>query len=259
MKVGFRGQANLLYSVQLNQILSMSFLEKIPTSGESLEYCQSIRRRSRHRMRLPLPDVSRLAQWAAEPASSVLLLQGASPTVSKAFMIDLIDLIRDAKMPIIWALRYANYGDFSTTCIDILRILVIQSFQLDPQALVQGPHPITVAHLREAASMADWICILGRALEKVPRIFIALDSGLLSHVTSNDKHQATELVESLRSGLFNTIKIFVSDFNLQSTYIANRRTGKECFDLRLPGSIASYRKPWRRKENLSRTRRLFDR
>ncbi len=39
LRFDFRGQMDLLCSVQLNQILSLSFLGRLPTSGESLEYC----------------------------------------------------------------------------------------------------------------------------------------------------------------------------------------------------------------------------
>ncbi|MCJ1394412.1 hypothetical protein MMC18_007290 [Xylographa bjoerkii] len=183
VRIDFKQQGDMLCSMQLNQILSISFLEKLPSSGESLEYCQSIRRRSRHRSQLPLPEVSRLTRWAAEPTSSSLLLRGGSTTVAKAFMIDLVDLVRDAKLPIIWALRFANYWESSYTCIDILRILVLQALQLNPRALVCDSHPITLAHMREAATIREWLSILARPLRYVPRIFIALDTEFLSHVT----------------------------------------------------------------------------
>ena len=78
-------------------------------------------------MTLPLPDVSRLADWALPLTNSQLVLQGASSAVSKAFMVDLIDLVRDANMPILWALRYANYWDSQSTSVDILRMPVLQA------------------------------------------------------------------------------------------------------------------------------------
>ncbi|CAD6593390.1 MAG: hypothetical protein ASARMPREDX12_007126 [Alectoria sarmentosa] len=244
-----RGQMDMLCSVQLNQILSISFLEKLPTCGESLEYCQSIRRRSRHRMTLPLPDVSRLADWASKPTNSLLVLQGTSSAVSKAFMIDLIDLVRDAKMPVIWALRYANYWDSPTTSIDILRMLVLQALQMNPQAMAQGSHPITMAGIREAATATDWLEILARALQGVPRIFIALDPGLLTHATANDTHQGTELVEAFRSRLVTSVKIFASASNLDRAYVADRHTDRQCISLEMDGSHKQSGKQWRRKRN----------
>ena len=258
LRFDFQGQMDMLCSIQLNQILSMSFLEKLPTSGESLEYCQSIRRRSQHRMRLQLPDVSRLSTWASEPTNSLLVLQGTSSTVSKAFMVDLIDLVRDAKMPIIWALRYANYWDSPTTSIDILRMLVLQALQINPQAMARGPHPVTMAGMREAATEKDWLEILARALQGVPRIFIALDSGFLSHVTANDRHQATQLVDSFRSRLVNSVKVFASASNLEETYVANRRSDKQCVSLQLNGLNDRRGRLWRKKRNIKRSRHVHE-
>ena len=248
----------MLCSVQLNQILSMSFLEKLPTSGESLEYCQSIRRRSRHRMTLPLPDVSRLAGWASEPTNSLLVLQGTSATVSKAFMIDLIDLVRDAKMPILWALRYAGYWDSPTTSIDILRMLVLQALQMNPQAMAQGSHPITIVGLREAATETDWLDILARALQGVPRIFIALDSGLLTHATANETQQGTELVEAFRSRLLTSVKIFASASNLNRAYVADRHNNRQCISLQIDGSHNQLGKQRRKKRNRKRSRTMLE-
>lgn len=252
LRFDFREQADMLCSIQLNQILSISFLEKLPTSGESLEYCQSIRRRSRRRLELPLPEVSRLSHWAALRRHSLLILRGGSLTVSKAFLIDLIDLVRDTKLPIIWALRYANYWESSNTCIDVLRMLVLQSLQMNPRVLAQGPNPITFAHMREAASTADWLRILAHALHGLPRIFIALDSGLLSHVTTNDKGEATELVDLLLSGLPGSVKIFVSAVNLQPNYIDKRSIGKACITLQMDGRSDRRGTLRRRRANINR-------
>ena len=254
LRFDFRGQMEILCSIQLNQILSMSFLEKLPTSGESLEYCQSIRRRSRHRMTLPLPDVSRLTDWASEPTKSLLVLQGSSSVVSKAFMIDLIDLVRDAKMPILWALRYANYWDSPTTTIDILRMLVLQAIQVNPQAMAHGSHPITMACIREAASTSDWLDLLARALQDIPRIFIALDSGLLEHATASDTHQGTELVEAFRSRLLTSVKVIASASNLDSAYVVDRRTNGKCISLQIDGSPNVPGKRWRKDRQRKRSR-----
>ena len=255
LRFNFRGQMDMLCAVQLNQILSISFLEKLPTSGESLEYCQSIRRRSRHRTRLQLPNLSRLSSWASESINSLLVLQGNSSAVSKAFTIDLIDLVRDAKIPIIWALRYANYWDSKKTTIDILRMLALQALQINPQAVAQGSHPITMAGIREAATETDWLEIVARALQGIPRIFIALDPEFLAHATANDKHQATELVEALRSRSVNSVKIFTSASNLDETYMAKRLIERQCVSLQMNGSKDQRGKQWRNNRSTQRSRR----
>lgn len=254
LHIDLRSQMDMICSIQLNQVLSVSFLEKLPTSGESLSYCQSIRRRSRHRMTLPLPDVSRLAEWASQPTNSLLVLRGTSTAVCKAFMVDLIDLVRDAKMPILWALRYANYWDSQTTSVDILRMLVLQALQINPRAMTQGSHPITVAGMREAATASDWIEILARTLQGVPRIFIALDSSLLMHATANDTQQSTELIEAFRSRLVTSVKVFASASNLDRAYVADRQSNRQCISLQMEGSHKNSGKQWRKKWNRNRSR-----
>ena len=203
-------------------------------------------------MSLPLPDVSRLSHWATLQSHSLLILQGGSLAVSKAFMVDLIDLVRDTKLPIIWALRYANYWDSSTNCIDVLRMLVLQALQMNPRVLTQGPNPVTFTHMREAASAADWLRILHRALYGLPRIFIALDSGLLSHVTTNNKSEATELVDLLLSGLPGSVKIFVSAINLQPGYMDEFSGGKACVKFQLSSRGDLHGPLRRRRANLNR-------
>ena len=203
-------------------------------------------------MALPLPEVSRLSQWASLQTHSLLILQGGSLAVSKAFMIDLIDLVRDTKLPIIWALRYANYWDSSTTRIDVLRMLVLQALQMNPRVLAPGPKPITFTHMREAASAADWLRILARALQGLPRIFIALDSGLLSHVTTNSKSEATELIHLLLSALPGSVKILVSAVNLQPTYVDDCGKGKVCVRLQMSSRGNVHGPLCRRRANMNR-------
>ena len=208
-------------------------------------------------MKLLLPDVLRLRQWAAQPKASLFVMQGSSATVTKSFMVDLVNLIRDVKLPIIWALRYANYWESTVTCTDILRMLVMQALQINPCALAVTSNPITVAHMREAVSVVDWLRILDRALQGVPCVFIVLDTGLLSHVTAHNRHQATELVESLRSGLSSSVKIFVSTFNLQEVYISDIWHPDQCMTLRT--DISSNRisaRNYRRKNAPSKRSRL---
>ncbi len=148
-------------------------------------------------------------------------------------MINLIDLVRESKLHIIWALRYPDYWDSPSTSIDILRMLVLQALQINPHVLAQGSHPITVAHMREAATEQEWLDILARALQGIGRVFLALDSGFLAHATANDKHQATELVESLRSNLSSTVKVFASASSLEDIYVADGQGAKQCLTLNM--------------------------
>jgi hypothetical protein len=184
-------------------------------------------------VKLQLPDVSTLEHWAADPKSSLLVTQSASPTISKTFMVDLLNLIRDAKFPVLWAMRYANYWESTTTCTDILRMLVLQGLQMKQDALLDDSHPITLSQMRDASTASDWLRILVRTLMGMPRVFIILDTDLLAHVTDNDRHQASRLVESLRSCLSTTVNIVAAASSIPEAYVGDRVNSNECIKLRI--------------------------
>lgn len=118
---------------------------------------------------------------------------------------------------------------------DILRLLVFQALQINRERHTNGPNPITTAHMREAASEADWLRILGRVLQGIPRVFIAVDASLMAHVTQNDKHQATQLIEALRCGLPTSAQIFTAASSLQETYIESMKARSDCIKFSTDG------------------------
>lgn len=82
-------------------------------------------------------------------------------------MIDLVDLILDSRLPIIWALRFANHWDRSISATDIARTLVLQAMQAGADRLLNSAFPVTVELLREAASLDEWIAILNHLLSDI--------------------------------------------------------------------------------------------
>jgi hypothetical protein len=87
-------------------------------------------------------------------------------------MTDIAHLIRNQNLPVIWVLRFANHSDLDLTTTDIFRMLVLKAFQMNPSSLTgHGDpgkatlYPITLSHLRGAASLDDWLKILERALK----------------------------------------------------------------------------------------------
>jgi hypothetical protein len=55
-------------------------------------------------------------------------------------MIDMLDLISGHKLPVIWALRYANHWLSDRNIVDVVRILVLQALQLNASSVFEGPH-----------------------------------------------------------------------------------------------------------------------
>lgn len=191
-----------------------------------------MRARRRDRTKLLLPAVSKLQHWASEPKSSVLLTQSRSDQASKDFTVDLITLIRDTSLPIIWALRFSNYWQSELTWTDVLRTLVLQAIGLNPQVLTDGSHPLTLKHLLEAASEEDWLLVLRRALHGIVRVFVVLDTDIIAHATGHDKYQAARYIESMGRKLAPTYtKIFTSRSTVQQTYVKEHWDSGYCINV----------------------------
>lgn len=167
MQSDLQASEDIICKVQLAQTLSAPFLEKLPTSGESLRYCQSMRQQRRIRSNLILPNATDLQKWADQKYSSFLVTESSTSQAAKNFLVEILQAIREARFPVLWALRFANYWDSSLTCIDILRMLVLQALQINPDALTMGSNPITMTRLREVVDEVDWLLILNRALQGV--------------------------------------------------------------------------------------------
>lgn len=211
----------MIAEVQLGQILNMSFMTTLPTSGESLQYCQSFERRHRQkRTTTLLPDLSQLETWSRQPQSSFLITQSTSSLAARDFLVRLINLIRSSDHRILWALRFADYWERESTYIDVLRMLFMQALQLNPSALTSPNHPISVTAIREAVCEADWLELLNRALRGIPCAYIVLDADLLNHVTGQSRYETAKLIEAMPRLVSGTVvKVFVSNFMIDEAYV----------------------------------------
>ena len=213
----------------------MPFWQHLPSSGESLEYCESLRRHRLNLSAIVFPQEAELQMWAQQPSSNLLAMTGHSQVLQKDFMSGMALHIRGQNLPIVWALRFANHWDLDITSIDILRMLVIQALQLrsSSDAHLDGfgrtnLNHVTLSHLKEAASLDDWLKILEQSLKGLSRIFILVDGDLLSQAASNDRHEATILIELLRTKLATAVKILVPASKLDTDYVDSLRLQGDC-------------------------------
>lgn len=222
MQIDLSESKTMIANIQLGQILSMPFAENLPASGECLRFCQSMVNRRRQRTRVLLPDTLQLQRWSDHPRSSFLITESSSGQAAKDFLVNLVDLVRKTDHRILWALRFADYWERNLTNLDILRMLVIQSLQINPKALTSSFHPITMTHLREAVDERDWLLLLNRALAGVPYVYIVLDADLLGHATGQDRYVATKLIEAFPRLVTSTVvKLIVSTAGVDEKYALN--------------------------------------
>lgn len=256
IRLDFASQRATLNRVHLNQMLSLPLWNSLPTSGESLQFCRSMRNRRRERTKLPLPDMKKLETWNSHKDNVVLLIDTNVPIVAKAFMVDLIHLILDNRRPIIWALRYAEYWDRCTSVTDIIRMLVLQAMQVSANCLLDNPFPVTVEQLREAASLGEWTAILNRLLSRINHVFIALDAALLSHATAHERSEALEMLDMLRLKLSGNVKIVTDRSSVSRAYAEELERSNACIKIQIdyPGDWRRPRRPRRSHRPMVRFR-----
>lgn len=254
LRFDFNSQRETLNRVHLTQMLSQPLWGALPTSGESLEFCRSIRKRLRGRTKLSLPDIRKLESWASERSNTIILIDTLRAAVSKTFMVDLIDLILNSRLPVIWALRYADYWNQQITTTDLMRMLVMQAIQVGAKNLFDTAFPVTAEQLREANSLDDWVDILNRLLSAVNQPFIALDADLLTHVTMHERGEILENLETLRLNLTGKVKIVIAMSSVNRAYTDELRRLNACLYLRTE-IAGDERRLWRQRRPLVRYRR----
>jgi hypothetical protein len=253
LRVEFTAQRATLSRVHLNQMLSLPLWNTIPTSGESLQFCRSMRNRRRERVQLLLPDVKKLESWASEKNNVVLVIDTDVPITAKTFMVDLIDLILYNGMPIVWAMRYADYWDQRISIVDILRMLVLQTMQVGADRLLDSPFPVTVEQFREAASLGDWVAILRHLISGMNHTFIALDADLLAHATVHERGMILEMLDTLRMELPGNVKIVITMSSIDRIYAEELELSNACVRIQTGGS--DWRRPRRQRGRKQRFRK----
>ena len=253
IRFDFASQRATLNRVHLNQMLSLPLWNSLPSSGESLQFCRSMRRRRRDRTKLPLPDVKKLETWTLQRKNTVLLIDTHLPIFAKTFMVDLVDLILDHRLPIIWAMRYADYWDRRTSATDIIRMLMLQAMQVCADRLLDSPFPVTVEQLREAASLGEWVAILNRLLSGIRNAFIVLDADLLAHATAHERSEALELLDMLRLNLSGNVKIVTATSSVGQAYAEELEHSNACVKIQT-GNVGDWRKPRKPRRPMVRCR-----
>ncbi len=219
LQVDFTSSRAAIGRIELNQLLSSPLFTHLPTSGESMNYCRTLRNRRQKRFRLPAPSIDQLQQWSRAEGCTFVFTRCTDGQASKDFLVNLIDAIQEANLPAIWALRFENFWDTQLTYRDLLKMLVAHSLQAKPDALTTGAFPVTVGAFREAVDEKDWLSILSRVLDGTPVMYIVLDSDVLSHAMQHNAFATTKLLELLPRIITTTVKVVVAETAIDNGYL----------------------------------------
>ena len=212
----------MLVNIQIGQILDLSSIGSLPTSGQSLEYCQTMqqRRRRRNRNQTQLPDRSQVQLWSNQRLSSVLVMECSSTQIVADYLVDIINVIRQSNLTVLWALRFADFWSKGITCTEIIQMLILQALQVNPQAIHNNGGTLTVANFREVENEEGWFAILNRALSGVPQVYLIIDGGILGHATGYNRSTATRWLSRFSQNLSCTVKVVICASTIDEKYAA---------------------------------------
>ncbi|ETS82899.1 hypothetical protein PFICI_04775 [Pestalotiopsis fici W106-1] len=244
LQADYSSSMGVIRRMEHNQILSLPMMASLPASGQSMNFCRSIRDRRRQRYYLPAPTIRQFEEWSKGPDSSIIFTLARSAQASQDFMVDSIKLIQEEKRNIVWAMRFERHWEKPLSCIDVLKVLVRQCLQINTEILKNDPFPPTAASFLEAVDERDWLQILNRVVRGLPVLYIALDVTVIRNALGNDGLATVRFLEDLtRTVSSTTIKIILEQSAIDGDYV--RRTWDRSLwsVARIDGSEGGKRKP----------------
>ncbi|KAF2188503.1 hypothetical protein K469DRAFT_703077 [Zopfia rhizophila CBS 207.26] len=186
---------------QLDSILSLQSSEGLPSQEDSLKYCRSMRRRRRVRTpgSLSVSEMQRIRDWLTAESSSLLIAQAQGiKTSARDFAVDLLDVIIELQIPAIWALPWSTEEDEVISLQDILKSLVVQAINLNPDLCGNGINPISVNNFKRTKTEKEWFAILDKCLKSFARIYVFIDLELIEQASQDSNMESSEFIEGLQ-------------------------------------------------------------
>jgi hypothetical protein len=214
-------QAYQFSSFQLSQVTETLSIQYDPEA--SFTYCQSLLTRRRTRSGLGETQnrriQARLEGWAEGNSSSLLVLHGVTRAVADAkdLAFDVVGLIRESKVPVIWALPAELDMEEELTTVAVLKTLVLQTLQIHPGILANKAPVLSPAHFRRATTESQWLNLLCTVLSGIPRIFIVVDAEKLFQNFHEDTSWPEEFIRLFRRLIEKNgrhVKVLVVGYNM---------------------------------------------
>ncbi|KAH8195786.1 hypothetical protein TruAng_010060 [Truncatella angustata] len=236
LQVDYSSSMGAIQRVEHNQILSLPIMAHLPTPGQAMNYCRSIRNRRRQRYHLAAPTVRQFEDWSRGAASSFIFTSAANGQISRDFLVDSVEMIKSSQRSVVWVMRYENYWEKPLTSIDLLKVLVLQCLQINPRVLRTSPFPPTVASFLDAVDEHDWLSILNRTVMGLPMLYVVLDADVVNAAVNRDKIAATRLLESFtRIASSTSVKVVVERTAVDRNYIRRAWNDRTWSDARIDG------------------------
>jgi hypothetical protein len=131
-------------------------------------------------------NAPQLQAWGNSSSSSQLVVNGGFETrhIARDFAADIIEFIRGASVPIIWALDSGDKKTYSTS--DILKYLVSQILQQNHTLLNERSAALSAARFQSAKTPRDWMNLFGSVLVGLPQLYVILDVDVLEKCLTSE-------------------------------------------------------------------------
>ncbi len=120
----------------------------------------------------------RLKDWTTSKSSSLIIVKGSYATRSQArdFGINVIEAVRSASIPILWALHDNSKSVCETTStVDLLKSLVQQAIRVNKTFQSEKHCTLSCTRIQSARDEKEWLDILGSVLVGLPLLYIVVN------------------------------------------------------------------------------------
>ena len=125
------------------------------------------------------------------PASSLVIIKGnyISRFEVKDFCVSAINLLRDSKIPVLWALKTKEQGALEApSVIDLLKDLVSQALRLNIALHNERSLALSCTQFQGAETEKNWFELLARVLAGLPQVYIIIDVEAVSPYFGGHDH-----------------------------------------------------------------------
>ena len=174
----------LLADIQFSQVLSFVSSVQLDEPEKMLQLALFHRNRflARSRDRSDAFWLSpKFKKWAASGTPSLIMIQGAHSlrAETRNFILGMVECIRTAGVPVLWALCSGFDGRARISAVDVLKYLVGQALRLRKSAPA-GANRAIASQFQTATTEAEWVGLLAMSLLGQKQIYIVVDVELIN-------------------------------------------------------------------------------
>jgi hypothetical protein len=133
----------------------------------------------------------KLEHWQRKTVSSLVIVKGSYKLrfQVKDFCVNIIECLRTAKVPIMWALPTTNEKDDSPnySTLDLLKHLAWQALKINTVLQTEGSMAVSCARFQTATDEDHWFDILASVMTGLDRIYVVIDVEILSGISAGGR------------------------------------------------------------------------